>query len=64
MKSTEICSQNVTLLFNILGSNREPDPYSLQCAKPPIFFRSFDIEITLRESTFKVTPRCKEVVVY
>ena len=28
MKSTEISSQNVTLLFNILGSNREPDPYS------------------------------------
>ena len=28
MKSTEIRSQNVTLLFNILGSNREPDPYS------------------------------------
>ena len=30
MKSTEIRSQNVTLLFNILGSNREPDPYSQQ----------------------------------
>ena len=28
MKSTDIRSQNVTLLFNILGSNREPDPYS------------------------------------
>ena len=28
MKSTKICSQNVTLLFNILGSNQEPDPYS------------------------------------
>ena len=30
MKSTEIRSQNVTLLFNILGSNREPDPYSVR----------------------------------
>ena len=29
MKSTEIRSQNVTLLFNILGLNREPDPYSI-----------------------------------
>ena len=29
MKSTEIRSQNVTLMFNIFGSNREPDPYSL-----------------------------------
>ena len=28
MKRTEIRSQNVQLLFNILGSNREPDPYS------------------------------------
>ena len=28
MKSTEIRSQNVTILFNILGSNWESDPYS------------------------------------
>ena len=30
MKSTEIRSQIVTLWFNIFGSNREPDPYSLK----------------------------------
>ena len=30
MKSTEIYSQNVTILFNILGSNWESDPYSQQ----------------------------------
>ena len=29
MKSTEIRSQIVTILFNILGSNRESDPYLL-----------------------------------
>ena len=40
MKSMEIRSKNVTILFNILGSNRELDPYS-----PKLCIASNDLKI-------------------
>ena len=56
MKSTEIRSENVTLLFNIFGSNREPDPYSSRMRDFLLYVSLSELVIELMTEVFEEQP--------